>query len=566
MAGEPLGGLDPHRAAARLEDVAAVIEQRPVLALARNQTHKVWPHQARLQLDVKASVDRAYRVGRRGLAGALAARIKGWFVPIEVAPVVRYDARRLASRIDALAAEVDRPAEDGRVIDIDGHPAAVPASDGLKLDRPSARASLIAALSNTEPRRLELPVAVTTPRISTDAARQAAAELDIAISEPLVVTYKNRSWRVKGPVIRRWMTVTPKATTSRVDGPLTLVVSADPQRVQATIARITEPLVKPAVDARFQVSGENVRVVPSRPGLAVDTKAAYDLIARRLTQTVGERKVDLVLHSIQPKLTTAMAKEMGIRTRISAYTTEYSSSNRSRVNNIHLLAGALNNTLIAPGEEFSFNRTVGPRTAEKGYEEAPVIMNGKLVPALGGGICQVGTTMFNSVFFSGLPITERANHSFYISHYPDGRDATVSWGGPDLKFRNDTKHWILIKAWWDAGSVTLALYGTDPGYDVAYRTSEWRNRVSFPLREIPDSTLPKGTRVVQDGGVAGHDVTVVRVVKKNGKVVREDRFVSHYRPKEQVVRVGTKPLPQEKPAKPTTPSADQSQTSRGRQP
>ncbi len=93
---------------------------------------------------------------------------------------------------------------------------------------------------------------------------------------------------------------------------------------------------------------------------------------------------------------------------------------------------------IAPGETFSFNGTVGPRTAEKGYQEAGAIVNGELVPQLGGGICQVGTTIFNTVFESGLPVVERHNHSFYISHYPKGRDATVSWGGPDFKFRNDT--------------------------------------------------------------------------------------------------------------------------------
>lgn len=552
VSGVELGRLRPAEATRRLRAVAVTVEGRPVLASVRDASHAVWPSRLDFRLDVAATVDRAYRVGRRGFPRAFLLRMRGWFAPVEVEPVVRYDSRRLDIAIAALAGKVDRRSEDARVIDIDGHPVAVPASDGLQVQRSAARAALLAALSSASARRFELPVAVTTPRIGTDAARGAAAELEIAISEPLLLTYKDRSWRVKGPVIRRWMTVTPKATTDRLDGPLDLVVAADPERVGTTIARITEPLVKPAIDARFEVDGNAVRVAPSRTGLAVDTKAAYDLVVRRLAQVTGARTVGLTLHSVQPKLTTAMAKEMGIRQRISSYTTEFSSSNEPRVNNIHLLAGALNNTLVAPGGEFSFNRTIGPRTAEKGYQEAPVIMNGRLVPALGGGICQVGTTIFNTVFFSGLPVVERTNHSFYISHYPDGRDATVSWGGPDFRFSNTTKHWILIKAWWSSSTVTIALYGSDPGYDVEYRTGQWRNRVSFPVREVADASMLKGSKAVEESGVPGHDVTVVRVVKKNGRVVREDQFASHYRAKEQVIRVGTKPPPEKKPSKPAT--------------
>lgn len=564
VAGIDIGRLTAAQARGRLAETAGTLDTQPAHGMLQGRRHAFEPERLDFRLDVDGTLDRAYRVGRHGLLGAVTARVKGWFVPLRVQPVVRYDPVRLEREVASLAATIDRPAIDARVIDIDGHPVAVPASDGLSLQQPAARAALLAALSDSRSRVFDVPVVVDPPRIGTDAARNAAAELDIAISEPLLLTYRTRSWRVKGQVIRRWMTVTPQATTNRLDGPLTLVVAADPQRVQSTISKITESLVKPAVDARFEVDGAKVKVLPSRTGLAVDAKAAHDLIVRRLRQVTGKRRVGLVLHAVQPKLTTAMAKEMGIRGRISSYTTEFSSGNRPRVNNIHLLAGALNNTMIAPGEEFSFNRVIGPRTAEKGYQEAPVIMNGKLVPALGGGICQVGTTIFNTVFFSGLPVTERSNHSFYISHYPDGRDATVSWGGPDFRFSNATKRWILIKAWWSSSTVTIALYGSDPDYDVEYRTGEWRNRVAFPAREVADPGLLKGTKVVEESGIPGHDVTVVRVVKKNGKIVREDQFSSHYRPKEQVVRVGTKPLPEEKPSKPTTKSVDQTKTAGGR--
>jgi vancomycin resistance protein YoaR len=231
---------------------------------------------------------------------------------------------------------------------------------------------------------------------------------------------------------------------------------------------------------------------------------------------------------------------MGIVERISTYTTTYPAGAKDRVNNIHTLATALNDKLIPPGGTFDFNATVGERTAAKGYREAPAIVNGKLVPQLGGGICQIGTTFFNTVFFSGLPVVERKNHSFYISHYPKGRDCTVTWGGPNLRWTNDTSTWIVIKTAFTNSSVTISLYGTDPGYDVAYTTTDFMNIRPHPVVEVPDPTLLAPARVIEDGGVDGSKVIVVRTVSKGGVVVRTDTFVSLYKPKEETVRVGTK--------------------------
>jgi vancomycin resistance protein YoaR len=218
--------------------------------------------------------------------------------------------------------------------------------------------------------------------------------------------------------------------------------------------------------------------------------------------------------------------------------------NAPRVNNIQTLASALDGTLIPPGGQFSFNGTVGPRTAEKGYQEGGTIVGGRLVPTLGGGICQVSTTLFNSVFLSGLQVDQRLNHSFYISHYPKGRDATVSWGGPDFKFTNDTSSWVLIATGYSNSSVTISLYGTDPGYRVEYETGPWTDVKPHDVKEIEDDTLEEGVRIVEDGGVDGRTIVVTRkVYDEAGELVREDSFRSRYNPKTEYVRVGTKPPP-----------------------
>jgi vancomycin resistance protein YoaR len=162
----------------------------------------------------------------------------------------------------------------------------------------------------------------------------------------------------------------------------------------------------------------------------------------------------------------------------------------------------------------------------------------------------VGTTIFNTVFFSGLPVVERRNHSQYISSYPKGRDATVSWGGPDFKFKNDTEYWVLVATSYTNSSVTISLYGTSPGYDVTYQTGDWTNLIDPPVREILDPEMPVGSKVVEERGVSGRTIVVTRTVSKGGTVVRTDTFKSVYRPVEEVVRVGTKPIASD-PATPT---------------
>ncbi len=148
---------------------------------------------------------------------------------------------------------------------------------------------------------------------------------------------------------------------------------------------------------------------------------------------------------LQPQLTTAEAEKIKPKEVISTFTT-YFPDNPPRTNNIKIAARTLNGTFVAPGKQFSLNGTLGKRTPEKGYAEAPVIMNGRLVKDYGGGVSQVSTTTFNAAFFSGVRIDEHTPHSFYISRYPEGREATVSWPDVDQKWTNDTGYGIIIQA------------------------------------------------------------------------------------------------------------------------
>ena len=205
------------------------------------------------------------------------------------------------------------------------------------------------------------------------------------------------------------------------------------------------------------------------------------------------------------------------------------------------MAQLIDGALIAPGKTFSFNGTTGERTAEKGFEEAPVIINGELQTGLGGGICQVSTTVFNAVYEAGLQIDERTNHALYISHYPLGRDATVNYPDLDLKFTNDTDHWLLLRTFVGSGSLTVNLYGTPQNrrvettaqplrvvgapHDQARPRSDAREGHVRGRRVRPagplDERQPEGLRRRRRGAARGH-VVLLLPLRAEGRPRRDE--------------------------------------------
>ena len=187
---------------------------------------------------------------------------------------------------------------------------------------------------------------------------------------------------------------------------------------------------------------------------------------------------------------------------------------------------------IQPGEVFSFNDVVGPRTSERGFLEGQMIIGSLVLPSIGGGVCQTATTLFNDAFELGLPILERTNHNLYLSHYPLGRDATVSWGGPDFKFKNDLKHGILIKTSYTDSTLTFTFYGTNEHRRVVAETSSQTKWTGPSMNYAIDPNAPRGSaKVVKGTGEKGFDVSVDRTVyDSGGKELRHDTFKSHYIP------------------------------------
>lgn len=562
-----VGGLTPDVARKKLEvHLEPTVENQVVLAHGEIE----WPvtgTQLGLTFDIDAMVSESYAIGRTGsLWNQLGARWRAITEGITVAVGANLDEEATLSVTSTIGLAVDVLPVDASVALVDGAFAVTDGADGQALMVDQLVADLpLAIVRGTD--RYEVPMSVAPMGVNL-ANAQAAADVATTLSAaPVAVTYNENSWEFGSAQVAGLFTFirednleegTIVATVPDPTTGVALVPSVDPAKVSEIILGEVGAKVGTApVNATFKTNGGSVSIVPSQDGIGADpARLATDILAS-LESEAAPKTVTIVTTTVEPDVTTAEAQTMGVVERVSTYTTTFSSGNAPRVNNIKVLAAALDGTLVAPGGQFSFNGTVGERTAAKGYQEAGAIVNGELVNQLGGGICQVNTTLFNAVLLSGLPIDQRRNHSYYIDHYPLGRDATVSWGGPDFKFTNDLDTWVLISTSATNSSVTISIYGTSPGYNVALSTGPWTNVIPHPVTEVSDVNLTVGEKVVQTHGIDGGTIVLTRVVAKGGSTVRSDTFTSKYTTVTEVVRVGTKAVA---PAVVPTPTAPDSGT------
>jgi vancomycin resistance protein YoaR len=527
VAGIEVGGLERADARARIVENLSARLHTPVQVALGQERFTVVPSEL-FELDIAATERRAFEAGR----GSVTARLRALAAPLgveqHVEPVLRTrpDGRVEIFRHIFGATERPVPAR----LRLNGlEPIVIPGSAGTTIDQPALLASIQAAALagvnaiGVDPVRLE-------PSLGTGEAERAAAAARSLLAEPVAIERRGERLGLLTPVQLARM-----LRFFAVEGEYRLALDHD-LLTQRTFP-LARPFLRKPVDAHFKAKGKRVRVVPGRPGTRVD---AAELEAAVLT---GARSIPLPLTNLTPRFTTQDAYALGIKQRVSTFTTDMGESSANRIWNVQLLGRYLDGTILQPGQTFSYNKVMGPRTIERGFREGQMIWNGVLVPSIGGGVCQTATTIFNAAFEAGMPIKDRINHSFYISHYPMGRDATVSWGGPDLVFKNDLDHAILIKAHGTATTFTVSFYGTKQKRKVVATTSEQTNWRSPHLQYAIDPNAPAGLVQTTGGGGPGFDVTVYRKVFEDGKLIRRDKFVSKYTPENPTAIYGAGSTP-----------------------
>jgi vancomycin resistance protein YoaR len=308
--------------------------------------------------------------------------------------------------------------------------------------------------------------------------------------------------------------------TPRDDG--RLAVSIDPAALQSAAGSGFAAFGTPAKDATFRVDGERISVVPAVDGTGVDpAKLAVQLM--KVLAAPAPRTVTAELGPVHAVFTTEAAQKLGITEKVSSFTTYFAATPSGT--NIRVVAAKVNGAVVKPGETFSLNTFTGPRGTAQGYVPAGVIEGGKFTTAVGGGISQFATTMFNAEFFAGVQNIHHQPHSYWISRYPAGREATVFDGLIDLVWKNDSPTGIYVQTTWKPGSITVAFWGTKH-YDIESVSGPRRNVVTPAVQQMPDDGSCK-----PQSGQAGFDITVTRVFKDphSGAVIRSEDFHTHYK-------------------------------------
>jgi vancomycin resistance protein YoaR len=403
-----------------------------------------------------------------------------------------------------------------------------------------------------------LPVAAAAPDVTAPMLAQAARRARVALSAPVTVTGPGRSWRLSRTRIAKLLSLPHDGTR--------MLAIAGPAAA-AYFDALDERVGKPARDAGFAVSGESVRVVPARAGTRLNVPASATALLRAATSR-ETRMARLSVVTDQPQRSTAEALDMGIDRRMSTYKTSNAGTS-DRIMNLRLGVELLDDTLVPPGGTFSLNGAIGERTLERGFRPAPVIIGTEYEEEVGGGTSQVATTVFNAAWEAGLNITERNPHSLYISRYQLGRDATVYWPSLDLKFVNDTEHWVLVKGTPEWDGIRVSIYGGESRRVVSSAgTIEVTGPV--PVERVEDPKLRKGKTVVEASGTAPSRTSVTRTVyAADGSVLRDETWNTSYKGETRVVRVGTKgkaapktapkSSPKNPPSEPAPPSGNSSQ-------
>jgi vancomycin resistance protein YoaR len=553
IAGVDVGGLTPADATRLLERRSAKLANVPVTFTAGDTHWRIRPKALGVEVDWHAAVDAAAREGDgfgpvRGYKRLELRFFSGDFEP----PIRAYDAA-LDYELGRVAAKVNAPHREARLVRKGLAVSLVPGQTGRILDRQAAERVIVRALGSFERAPVALPVKVDPPRVTSADLRPAQVLATRAIAAPVTLTLGPTRWRLP-----RWRIATMLRLPQ--NGSATLALSGP--AADAYFGKLSRTVDRAPRNADFAVYANGVRLVPSRPGVSLDVPRTAASILAALKRR-DDRTVALVAKHTAPSLTTAEAKKMGIVGLVGSYETIYG-GDPNRIHNVQLVAHLVDHKLIAPGTTFSFNATTGERSAAKGFREAPVIINGELQTGLGGGVCQVSTTVFNAAYEAGLPITSRTNHALYISHYPLGRDATVNYPDIDLKFVNDTGHWLLLRTFVGSSSLYAALYGTPVHRRVETETAPLEEIAAPQIERTPDPTLTKGTTVVEDEGEPARRTSVRRrVYSPTGKLLSDATWYSSYRSEPRVLLVGTKPKPKPKQTTTTTDTTETDTTTTG---
>ena len=550
IAGVDLSGLSPSEAALRLNQNLTYPYAGKIVLRDGNRVWVVTPAQMGMTFDASASAQAAYRLGRSGglfasLDGQLRARSQG----AEVSPVILFDQRVAHQYLQALSAEVDQPVMEANLKVEGTDVVAVPGQVGRLLDVESTLVFLSAQMQTFRDGEVPLVIREQQPEIMDVSAQAEVARR--VLSQPLRLYIANAAEGDPGPWTYDVQILANMLTVHRVGNEVQVALDQEPLR--EILLGIATQVDRYAENARFYFDDPTRQLVliqNATIGRTIDTGANITAINAALLQ--GEHNIALQIVEDQPEVAdNSTAEQLGITQLVSSETSYFYGSSAERIQNIQAASARFHGLLIAPGETFSMGDAMGDVSLDNGFAEALIIYGGRTIKGVGGGVCQVSTTLFRTVFFGGYPVVERIPHAYRVSYYEQsasgavnsdlaGLDATVYFPLVDFKFTNDTPYWILMETYVssEARTLTWKFYSTSDGRSVEWNTTGPQNVVPAPKPLFEENDELKAGQIKQvDWAANGADVTVTRTVFKNGAFYFTDEFKTHYQPWQAVCQV-----------------------------
>ncbi len=555
VAGVDLSGLAPAEASLKLSQTLSYPYTGKILLRDGAKVWLVSPAQMGMAFDASASAQAAYRLGRSGgLLASLDAQMRARSQGAEAPPVILFDQRVAYQYLQALSAEINQPITEASLSVVGTEVVAQPGQAGRTLDVDSTLIFLSAQLQTFRDGEVPLVVREQQPQI-VDVSGQAEMARRV-LSQPMTLYVPNAGADDPGPWTYDVQVLAKMLTVRRVEngGTAEVQVGLDPNQLREALVNIAAYVDRKPENARFRFNDTTRQlelIQHAKVGRAVDVSASIVAINEALLR--GEHNIPLQIAETQPAVPdTASGEQLGITELLLAETSYFYGSSAERIQNIQAAAARFDGLLVAPGETFSMGAAMGDVSLDNGFAEALIIYGGRTIKGVGGGVCQVSTTLFRTVFHYGFPVVERIPHAYRVSYYEQtasgavdpnlaGLDATVYFPLVDFKFINDTPYWILMETYVspEARTLTWKLYSTRDGRSVTWETTGPQNVVPppKPLFEVNDE-LEKGQIKQVDWAASGADVVVTRTVFKNGAVYFTDQFKTHYEPWQAVCQIG----------------------------
>ncbi len=558
--GTPVGWMPPSEAAVQLGPTLQAFLDRPIQLRHQNRSWSVTARDLGLQASATDLAAAAYQVGRDGsVLSRLSVQFQALTGGASVSIASGVDHSRLDDLIARIEIALNRSPADARLgIAPDGAVDHVEGREGLALDVAASKARVLKTLADGG-LLVDLKVVETPPSIPNELVQPAFAQVNRMLGRtdsPLTLTRGQQSWPLHRAEVASLLSIEGGA---QVGQPATVVI--DDRRLNALVQRLAADVDQSVQNARFSFNNGNLAVLrPSREGRTLDRAATAALIKNKLL--AGDYTAELPVSAVTPTVSSEDPASLGIVERIDTASTSFAGSIPEKRWNIKLAAERLNGVVVPPGATFSFNKELGPTTLESGFQWGFGIQTGRegiqTIPSVGGGICQVATTLFQPVFWSGYPLEERYWHLYWIPAYTSrgmvGLDVTVDEDAKlDFRWTNPTNDYILIQSATDDTNVYFSLYGKKPPWKVEVSDPVITNRVTAdpkPVRE-EEPTLAWGRTILVQPARDGFDASISRkVTPDGGGEPRGLRLQSKYQAVPQLTLVGTLGKPDGVPAIP----------------